>query len=449
MGVNGDAMVVRDASEGYFRQATLPVGYRQTEVGVIPEDWDVSTLSGIATVSSGATPARSSFDRYYRGGSIPWVKTLDLTNKEIAKTDELVTRAALKDTALRMYPKGTVLVAMYGGYNQIGRTGYLAFPATTNQALSAIVSQEEKIYPKYLLYVLNYRVDYWKSVASSSRKDPNITGNDVRNFLIPLPSVYEQRAIAAALSDVDALLEGLDRLIAKKRDLKQAVMQQLLTGQTRLPGFEQGWVSVRLGELGKTYGGLTGKTKADFGAGEAFYVPFVNVMENVVIDCDAFERVRLEPGEPQNLVKSGDLLFNGSSETPEELAMCALMDAEYSNLYLNSFCFGFRLHEQAQVSSLFLAYYIRSHEGRELIKSLAQGSTRYNLSKSALLSASITIPSFEEQCGIAAVLSDLDAELEALEERHAKTFELKQAMMQELLTGRTRLVEPEKEETAC
>ena len=255
-----------------------------------------------------------------------------------------------------------------------------------------------------------------------------------------VPPLPEQRAIAAALSDVDALLDGLERLIAKKRDLKQAAMQQLLTGKTRLPGFSGEWEVKRLGDFGSTFGGLTGKTKTDFGDGAARYITFMNVMTNVVIDCDVFDCVNVSPDEMQNRANKGDLFFNGSSETPEEVAMCAVLLEDVQDVYLNSFCFGFRFREGAEADGVFFAYYLRSKEGRELMKSLAQGSTRYNLSKVALLSSPLRLPSLPEQTAIAAILSDMDAELSALAARRDKTRALKQAMMQELLTGRTRLL---------
>ena len=109
-------------------------------------------------------------------------------------------------------------------------------------------------------------------------------------------------------------------------------------------------------------------------------------------------------------------------------------------MFLNSFCFGFRFRGDADADGLFLAYYLRSEAGREIVKSLAQGSTRYNLSKTALLRAPFRLPPFPEQSAIAAVLSDMDAELSALKARRDKTRDIKQAMMQELLTGRIRLV---------
>ena len=229
-------------------------------------------------------------------------------------------------------------------------------------------------------------------------------------------------------------------MIVKKRDLKQAVMQQLLTGKTRLPGFCGEWQKKTFGELGATYAGITGKTKSDFGVGAAKYITFMNVMTNAVIDCTVFEQVNVSASETQNSVLRGDLLFNGSSETPEEVAFCSLMAEEVPDLYLNSFCFGFRLFDDQQVDGLFLTYYIRANPGREMMKSLAQGSTRYNLSKTALCEASVLLPLKDEQAAIAEVISGMDAELIALEERREKTSNIKQAMMQELLTGKTRLV---------
>ena len=121
---------------------------------------------------------------------------------------------------------------------------------------------------------------------------------NLKRFKISVPPTKaEQVSIATALSDVDGLLGGLDRLIAKKRDLKQAAMQQLLTGQTRLPGFHGEWNMHRIGQLGETYGGLTGKTKADFGLGSARYITFLNVLNNVVIDTNCFENVHVRPSD--------------------------------------------------------------------------------------------------------------------------------------------------------
>lgn len=135
----------------------------------------------------------------------------------------------------------------------------------------------------------------------------------------------------------------------------------------------------------------------------------------------------------------GDLFFNGSSETPEEVGMCAVLLEDVQDVYLNSFCFGFRFFSGAELDGLYLAYYFRSKEGRAPMKSLAQGATRYNLSKTVLLKVAFPIPRYPEQTAIATIVSDMDAEITALEARLAKARLIKQGMMQEL-TGRIRLV---------
>ncbi|RKU09797.1 restriction endonuclease subunit S [Candidatus Poribacteria bacterium] len=264
------------------------------------------------------------------------------------------------------------------------------------------------------------------------------------NFTVMLPSMQEQRAIAEVLSDVDGLINALDALIAKKRAIKQATMQQLLTGDTRLPGFSGEWEMKKMGQIGSIYGGLSGKTKTDFEGGNALYVTFLGVLENVILDMRHTERVHVRQGESQNSVMEGDLLFNASSETPGDLAIGAVMGEQLENLYLNSFCFGFRIHDKNKYIPLFFAYYFRGSVGRAIMNALAQGATRYNMSKSQFRDLELSIPSGAEQRAITAVLSDMDAEIAALEQRRDKTIAIKQGMMQQLLTGKVRLVKPER-----
>lgn len=292
----------------------------------------------------------------------------------------------------------------------------------------------------FLNYCLSFRKPHTTAALLSGGAQPFLSLKQIGDIEIPLPQSGEQRAIAAALSDVDSLISGQDQLIAKKRDLKQAAMQQLLTGKQRLPGFSGEWEVKRLGDVGVTYGGLTGKTKADFDNGSAQYIPFLNVINNVVIDPNNLELVRVSAFEGQHQAQKGDLFFNGSSETPEEVGMCSVLLEDFQNVYLNSFCFGFRLRKGVDAKGLYLAYFFRSGQGRILLYSLAQGATRYNLSKTNFLKLEIALPEPDEQTAIAMVLSDMDAEIAALEQRRDKTRDLKQGMMQELLTGRIRLV---------
>lgn len=199
------------------------------------------------------------------------------------------------------------------------------------------------------------------------------------------------------------------------------------------------WHNVTIGDLGSTYNGLTGKKASDFGYGVAKYVPFINVIYNPIIDVNSLCCVDVKPSEYQNAVIKGDLLFNTSSETPEEVAMCSYVDTDIQNLYLNSFCFGFRLND-SNVSGLFLSYLFRSKFGRSLMLELAQGSTRYNLQKKKFLQTELHIPQIlAEQERIAEALSDVDALIKELDALIEKKRMVLKATMQDLLTARRRL----------
>ena len=198
------------------------------------------------------------------------------------------------------------------------------------------------------------------------------------------------------------------------------------------------WEKVRLGDLGVTYGGLSGKSSPDFGNGDAAYVTFMNVIENVVLRLSGTDRVRVRPGESQSRLRAGDVIFNGSSETPDEVGLGSAVPGELEGTHLNSFCFGFRPHPGAQLDARFFAYLTRSPAGRAIIRPMAQGSTRYNLAKTNLLNGHFFLPAIKEQETIAEALGSADAAIEALDALIAKKRDVKQAAMQQLLSGRAR-----------
>ena len=209
--------------------------------------------------------------------------------------------------------------------------------------------------------------------------------------------------------------------------------------QTEIGVIPEDWKVKKLGEVGETYGGLSGKKKSDFDGGKYPYIPFMNIMSNPVVDLQYFDYVNIRGDEKQNRAIKGDLFFNGSSETPEEVGMCSVLQGDIPNLYLNSFCFGFRLNKDLKTDGLYLSYFFRSPMGRQLIFSLAQGATRYNLSKINFMKLEIPYPDPAEQITIAKIFSDMDAEIESLEQKRDKYIMLKQGMMQQLLTGRIRI----------
>lgn len=331
-------------------------------------------------------------------------------------------------------PAGSITVTARG---TLGQAFYRETPFVAIGRLLVLkpkISLDARFFSEYINYGIHFAVE--------STGVPQLTAPQISRYQLPVPTESEQRAIAEALSDVDGLLNALEALIAKKRAIKQATMQQLLTGKTRLPRFSGEWETVKISQIGSIYGGLSGKNKSDFEGGNARYVTFLGVLENVTLDVRHTERVHVRNGESQNSVMEGDLLFNASSETPGDLAIGAVMGEQLENLYLNSFCFGFRIHDENKYMPLFFAYYFRGSVGRAIMNALAQGATRYNMSKSQFRDLELSIPSGEEQRAIASVLSDMDAEITVLEQRRDKTRAIKHGMMQQLLTGRVRLVKP-------
>ena len=222
-------------------------------------DWSQSRIGEVFQVTSGSTPLRSD-NRFFENADIAWVKTTDLNNGLIEQTEEKISQIALKETSVKILPKGTVFVAMYGGFNQIGRTGLLVDEAACNQALSAIYPNE-KIESYFLLTFLNHKVDDWKNFAASSRKDPNITKSDVLAFPLTYPVKEEQTKIASFLSAVDEKISQLTQKYELLSQYKQGMMQKLFSQQLRFKaddGREFGeWEDKKLGEVGENIIGLT------------------------------------------------------------------------------------------------------------------------------------------------------------------------------------------------
>jgi len=411
----------------------VPAGYKQTEIGVIPADWDVKRLGEIADVVTGNTPPTS--DRSNYGEDYFFVSPADLgKGKYILQTEKKLSKKGFSIS--RRFPKNSILFTCIG--STIGKAGIAPIELTSNQQINAILPNDN-FSPDFLFYTLNLIAPKIQSLAGEQAV-PIVNKTEFELTAIALPSdKTEQSTIATALSDTDALIEKLEKLIEKKKNIKQGAMQELLTCKRRLPGFTGKWEIKKVGDIGKPYGGLAGKVKADFGHGNSYYIPFMNIMSNPVIDPNYLDAVDLRAGENQNKAQKGDLFFNGSSETPEEIGMCSVLQNDIPDLYLNSFCFGFRLNSDLNTNGLFFSYYFRGSVGRQLIFSLAQGATRYNLSKTNFLKLRVPYPESEEQTAIAATLSNMDAEIEKLEAQLTKYQNLKQGMMQVLLTGKIRL----------
>ena len=386
---------------------------------------------------SGGTPNRSVSE--YWSGDIPWISASTLKHTEIRESDQNLTPDAVARGS-KMAPVGSTLLLVRGSalYNEI-RAGLVVAPVCFNQDLKALVPRSGLV-PKFLTYSLLGRANDLMKLVSTAGNSAGVLDTElVQAFEIFLPLPAEQNAIAEALSDVDGLIAALDKLIAKKRAIKQAAMQQLLTGKTRLPGFSGKWETKRLGEIGHFLKG-SGVTRHDANSGR---IPCVRYGEIYTTHNDYIRSfhswISATVAATATPLEYGDILFAGSGETKGEIGKCVAFVTD-TEVYAGGDIVILRPRD---VNSLFLGYALNTPEVNRQKSSRGQGDAVVHISATALAQVCLLLPPLEEQTAIATVLSDMDAEIEALEARRDKTKQIKQGMMQQLLSGRIRLVQPD------
>jgi type I restriction enzyme S subunit len=292
---------------------------------------------------------------------------------------------------------------------------------------------ETGLYLKYILQSEGFRNHINLILAGSSIN--NLTPSLIEDYEFVLPDLPEQKAIAKALSDIDELIEQTNKQLIKQTNLFSSVSEKLLNP---LNSTEVKFQSYSLGKLGTTFGGLNGKSGKDFGKGSE-YVTFLNVMNNLVLNPTMVDFVEIGASEVQNRLRENDLVFNGSSETPDEAGLTSVVPISLEGAYLNSFCFGFRFSKIEEIDPKYFALLSRSFIGRQIIGLLAQGSTRYNISKTELLKVHWPIPAIDTQRKTVEILSDILSLIENTKLAKAKYECIKQGMAHDLLTGKVRL----------
>jgi type I restriction enzyme S subunit len=381
-------------------------GYKQTEVGVIPEEWEVKRLGEIANVGTGGTPDRANAS--YWNGDVPWVTTSEVSFGVISQTEQHITKEGLRNSASKLLQPGTLLMALYGQGKTRGKVGVLGIEAATNQACASISLNKNVL----ISFVFQYLVNQYEAIRGLSNvgNQENLNNEIVRALVILLPPFSEQRAIAEALSDVDALLTAQDKLIAKKRDLKQAAMQQLLTGQTRLPGFSGAWEVKLIRNFLKV---RHGKSQSNISTPAGAYPILATGGEVGRTNLFIYDKPSVLIGR------------KGTIDSPQY---------SQSPFWAIDTIFFTEVFDEAHPKYVFYLF------GMIPWQRYNESTGLPSLNARTIESIEVTLPKLAEQTAIAAILSDMDAELAALEQRRAKTRALKQAMMQELLTGQTRLV---------
>ncbi|HDJ2889033.1 TPA: restriction endonuclease subunit S [Staphylococcus aureus] len=286
-----------------------------------------------------------------------------------------------------------------------------------------------------ILFILSlFRKINWK-VYDESTGVPSLSKQTINKINRFVPTNKEQQKIGKFFSKLDRQIELEEQKLELLQQQKKGYMQKIFSQELRFKD-ENGedypdWENKQLGELGVTYAGLSGKAKEDFGFGKDVYVSYVNVFKNNIATLEMVGNVSIKPGEKQNNVKFGDILFTTSSEIPHEVGMSSVWLYEKDNVYLNSFCFGFRT-TVSFINPIFLARYLRSFEMRKLITILAQGSTRFNISKKELMKLIVKIPRLDEQNRIINLFSILDGGIELQSMKVRKLKKRKQGLLQKM-----------------
>lgn len=406
--------------------AGLRAGYKQTEAGIIPEDWGVSTVGYEFEIKLGKmldADKNVGIPKPYLGNrAVQWdcIDITDLPTVPLSPAD--IEKYRLNE--------GDLLVCEGG---EVGRAAIWKAPISECYYQKAL----HRLRPLhgFNCQVMAALLRHWsdRGLLKNYVTQTSIAHLPREKFQIlpmPVPPVSEQRAIAAALSDVDALLGGLDRLIAKKQGLKAAAMQQLLTGRTRLPGFSGEWEVKRMGEV---FNISAGKAKSEHVViGGRYWV----------VDMGSVSTSgKLIVSKTTNFY--GDFLRTGDLVMPKDdiggggiIGRVGFINAD------ETYVLGDHVYRLVAIRGipLFLSYVINAHKTNSALRKKVIGSAQLGLGRKSVEDQEIPFPPEDEQTAIATILSDMDTELAALQERRSKTQALKQAMMQALLTGRIRLV---------
>ena len=373
-------------------------------LGSFDFSWEQRKLGELGTITTGNTPSTSIPD-YYSDDGIVWVTPTDIceniTFESARKLSDLGQQVG------RVVPKNTILVTCIAS---IGKNTMLGNTGSFNQQINGLTPNENKYDPYFLLTESALWSAKMKgSAASGTMQIVNRT--EFSELKTWLPSLIEQQAIGAFFKQLDNLITLHQRKCVFLFGFFQAFISMIFTASTF------SWEQRKLGEMGQTYTGLSGKTKDDFGHGQARFVTYMNVFSNPISNPEMTEPIEIDP--KQNEVEVGDVFFTTSSETPEEVGMSSILLEKRGKTYLNSFCFGFRPSEK--IDSYYLAYMLRSESTRAKIILLAQGISRYNISKNKVMEIAVSLSSLDEQKLIGQYFSQLD-NLITLHQRECISF---------------------------
>ena len=366
------------------------------------DPWEQRKLGDITSSYSGGTPQANNPDYY--NGSIPFIRSAEINAD---KTELYLTERGLAESSAALVDAGCILYALYGATS--GEAGISRINGAINQAILAICPYAG-FDSGFLASWLRREKDAIVATYLQGGQG-NLSGAIVKDLRVPVPGLPEQKAIGDCLSKLDDLITLHQRKYDKLCTVKKSMLDKMFPkpGETepeiRFEGFTDPWEQRKLGNCGTTYGGLTGKTKEDFGHGNARFIPYTNVFDNPLTDTKRLEAVEIDSS--QNQVAYGDVFFTVSSETPDEVGMSSVWLSDQEDVYLNSFCFGYR--QDSTFDPHYLAYMLRSSSVRSNLTLLAQGISRFNISKNKVMELSVPVPSAVEQKQLGQYFTKLDS----------------------------------------
>ncbi|HFI0063622.1 TPA: restriction endonuclease subunit S [Streptococcus suis] len=369
------------------------------------DDWEERKLGELANIVRGASPRPIQDPKWFDTESdVGWLRISDVTeqNGRIHYLKQRISKLGQEKTRVLTEPHLLLSIAATVGkpvvnYVKTGvHDGFLIF-------LNPIFERE------FIFQWLEMFRPKWQKYGQPGSQ-VNLNSELVRNQEISLPSGKEQQKISNFFKQLDDTIALHQRKLDLLKEQKKGYLQKMFpkngekVPELRFAGFADDWEERKLGDVGNTFTGLTGKTKEDFGHGSAKFVTYVNVFQNPIATLDQLDAIEID--EKQNQVQKGDIFFTTSSETPEEVGMSSVWTHDTENVYLNSFTFGYRPRVSFDLN--YMASMLRSPSIRKKITFLAQGISRYNISKTKMLEIEIPTPTLSEQEKIGSFFKQLD-----------------------------------------
>lgn len=408
----------------------IPAGYKMSELGVIPEDWEVRMLGDLGEPIIGLT--------YKPENIVPYglfvLRSSNIKNSIINLKDSVYVDVEVKSRLL--VEENDLLICVRNGSRRLIGKCALINKEAVGMTFGAFMSLYKSSFSRYIFQYFHSNQIKRQIEENMGATINQITNKNLNDFLIAIPNdVIEQESILGVLSDTDNLILTLEKLIDKKKKIKQGAIQQLLTGKKRLPGFSGEWEVKILGEIIEVYRGGSPRPIQDYITTKNDGVNWIKIGDvglGAKYIESTEEKIRIEGIAYSRFVSSGDVLLSNSMSFGRPYILHTEGCIHDGWLVLKNF--------EASMTPDFLYYILSSNSIIDQYRSKAAGSGVLNLNKNLVSSVNLFIPSVSEQKAIAKVLSDMDSEIETLEKKLEKYKTIKQGMMQELLTGRIRLI---------